>query len=183
MGFLLSVICLSTVFTDCLLAGDVGNQLQSLHREIGNNLIKIKKENPQSQPLVYSVLDQLGKYHSFSKSVITKKNKYKSLFKSERGTSESLRKKVAHMETKLDKMKGVIIDASDKLKDTLAREKEDFSREKERFEGEKQLLVVKIEELTRERDSLIQEKDSVEKVVEAPEKPIINRRLKAIAAA
>ena len=45
-----------------LRGGVTQNKLQALHLEIGNSLIRIKKEYPKAQQAVYTALDKLGKY-------------------------------------------------------------------------------------------------------------------------
>lgn len=174
--FLLSVVCMTTVSFGGLSGESSADELQSLHREIGSKLIKIKKENPQAQPLVYSVLDQLGRYHSVSKNVLAKKHTYKSLFKTEQKSNEFLKKQITEMEEKIDKMKKAIVEASDKLKkdfatvNELKQQKETLAKEKERFEIEKQELISERDALIRERDELLQGKESGEKVATARRK-------------
>lgn len=147
-------------------AGEATEKLQTLHREIGNNLLRIKKEVPQTQPIVYSVLDQLGKYHCVSKSVLEKKKRYKRLLNTEKSRSKVLESKLIDMESKFEKMKKVIIDANDKLKkdsfsaselkeqrDAIAKEREEFLKEKELFEHEKSQLVEARETILRDRNA------------------------------
>jgi nitrous oxide reductase len=161
--------------------------LQSLHREIGNKLIKIKKANPQSQTLVYSILDQLGRYHSVSKRLVEKKRKYKKLFKKERKSGSELKRKVTKMEEKVEKMKKVIIEVSDRLKKDftpvgeLKVQKEKFFKEKEQLVQDKNLLTVERDSLVRERDALVRERDALAREKDILEKKGVARGMMATA--
>jgi chromosome segregation ATPase len=137
-----------------LWSGQGDRKLQVLHREIGNKLMRIKKNHPQSQSVVYSILDKLGQYHSVSKHVLKKKRKYKQLLKTESENSKTLQEEVERMEQRISKMKRLIIEASDKLKkdlvavnelkeqkEKLVKEREMFLKEKEKFEFAKQQFM------------------------------------------
>jgi len=78
-------------------AGKSDRQLQKLYCKIGNDLIKIKKEHSQTQPLVYALLDQFGKYNSVAKVVSSKKGEYKRLLKAELATTETLKKDLSDL--------------------------------------------------------------------------------------
>lgn len=175
--FVLVSFCLSIVGGDTILnGGESAKSLQVLHREIGSKLVKIKKDHPKTQPVVYSVLDKLGKYHSVSKKILEKKNKYKKLFGEEIRTSENMKEKVTKLESRIEKMKKLILEASEKLKkdsltfaelqdrkDSFTKDKEKFKEEKERFEFEKKQILAERDALMRERDALVREKEFWEK--------------------
>ena len=92
----LSSVCgviLAFVFVGYGESGGSAQRLQGFQRQIGNDLIGIKKQHPNTQMQVYTVLDQLSKYYSFSKSIICKKKRYKKLLKNELAQTELLKKK------------------------------------------------------------------------------------------
>jgi len=133
--------------------------------------MRIKKENPKSQTLVYSVLDQLGKYYSLSKGLVAKKKEYKRLLKAELAQNDSLKKDTAVMQVKISKMKKVMFAVNDALKkdyanannvkeakDRLAREREEFIREKNRFAQERAQLIAERNALLREREELLRDR-------------------------
>jgi len=169
--------------------GVLKSELKNLHREIGNNLIKIKREYPRAQDTVYLVLDQLGKYYSFSKKIISKKKEYKKMLKDELERGEAAKKELAEFKTKMGKVKKVMLDASEKLKkdsekvsklkvekESLSKEKEKFLKEKELFEIEKQTLVSERDSLIRERDALVRERDAVVREKEILEKNVQRKK-------
>jgi len=166
--FLLYVlVALSMTFIFYGHSGERTKKLQAMHRQIGNNLIKIKKEHPQSQTLVYSLLDQLGKYYAFSKDLLGKKKEYKQLLNAELSNSEILKKDMGDMRKKMTKMKQVILSVHRKMKkdseraDKLEEEKELLAREKDAFLREKEKFEIEREQLIAERDTLFQERNAL----------------------
>jgi hypothetical protein len=166
-------------------SGNTTKKLQLLHREIGNSLIKIKKKHPKSQSLVYSILDKLSKYYSFSKELITKKKEYKKLLRAELVHNESLKNDSLSMRSNIDKMRTIMLKAKDKIKkettkvaeleehkNLLSKEKVSFLEAKKKFAREKQKLIDEKDSITRERDALIRERDAVTKEKEILEKSI-----------
>lgn len=158
---------------DCgyVMCGTSEDALQNLRRSIGSNLIKIKKDYPESKSIVYSTLDQLGRYHSLSKNTITKKDKYKRLYKKEQEGNKALKDEVSTMEKRVETMKKLIVEVNQKLKtdfvtvgelkeqrESFQREKEKFLQEKKQFEQVKRQLVEERDTLLRERDEMMQDK-------------------------
>lgn len=184
LGFLILGIIVFG-FTSKIGGGELKNELKTLHREIGNNLIKIKKEYPKTQDVVYSVLDQLGKYYSFSKKLISKKKEYKKLFKDEVSKGDIVKKELAKLKERMGKVKKVMIDASDKLKKDsekvvrLKEEKEALAKEKELFEVEKQALISQRDSLLRERDALVRERDAIAREKDMLEKGAPPKKVEA----
>lgn len=143
------------------------NELQSLHREIGNNLIRIKKDYPKSQTVVYSVLDKLGKYYSFSKELMTKKKEYKRQFTSEKKRADQLAKESEAMKEKIAKMSQVMRKVSRKIQneyvkvDEINDAKASLTKEREAFLQEKEELIREKEKLINERNALLQEREAI----------------------
>jgi len=164
--------------------GEKTKKLQLFHRQLGNNLIKIKKQHPQSQTLVYSLLDQLGKYYSFSKTLLAKKKEYKRLLKAELTSNEALQKRLNSSNGKIEKMKTAIISASGRLQQdaaqvaSLLKQKEEFAHAQQEFLKEKEFFTMEKEKLVSERDGLIRERDALvrERDALAREKDLLMQR-------
>ena len=163
VGTVFGIVC-SVIF---FFAGKAGSTetLQTLHRQIGNELIQVKKKHPESQTLVYSLLDQLSKYYSFSKSVLTKKHEYKKLLKSEVSRNEELQKNLALTKNKMEKMKTAALSVSKRIRTDFSRaikwkeEREILSKKKSQWDAERAALIHERDALARERDALVREKD------------------------
>ncbi|MBU1007873.1 hypothetical protein KKA53_02240 [Candidatus Dependentiae bacterium] len=148
-------------------SGERTKKLQVLHRQIGNNLIKIKKTHPRSQTLIFSVLDQLGKYHELSKGLVEKKKKYKQLLRAELTSGEQLKRDSEEMKTKMAKMKKMILLVHKKMKkdevftERLQKEKAALDGEREQFMKVKEKFDMEREKLQQERDALLQERNEL----------------------
>jgi hypothetical protein len=146
--------------------GSIG-KLQSLHRKIGNDLIAIKKKYPGSQMEVYSLLDQMSKYYTFSKSSLLKKKKYKKLLKDEIAQNERLKNDDIETRKRLKKVKEAAIFVGRRLKQgfgkakKLNEEKEFLSKELLALKSEKEKWIEEKNALIRERDELIRERDAI----------------------
>lgn len=136
----------------------INQQMSSLHREIGSNLIHIKKQHPAVQSVVFAILDQLGKYHAISRKLSKQKKKYKTRCEKAEERCTSLKKKVVTLESKIEKMKKLVVDASDRLqRDSSAirhfneeklrfeQEREEFAKEKEEFENAKKQMLEEVD--------------------------------------
>ena len=140
-------------------ASNSDRQLQKLYCKIGNDLIKIKKEHPQTQPLVYALLDQFGKYNSVAKIVSSKKGEYKRLLKAELVTTEILKKDISDLSEKVSDMKKVLLVADKKLRKD-SEQVNDLVEQKNALAKEKEQLVAQRDSLLSERDSLVQEREN-----------------------
>jgi len=165
---LLWAACLSLFFTlSDLFAGGGTKKLQMFHRKIGNGLIKIKKIHPDSQSLIYSLLDQMSKYYSFSKEIFAKKDEYKKLLQAELASSDTLQKENEAINGKMTKMKKAVLFVNNKVEkeageiETLRQKNKKLEQVNDELEVERDRLVVEKGALCRERDALIREKDAL----------------------
>ena len=152
-------------------------KLQEFQRQIGNDLIGIKKQYPNTQMQVYTVLDQLSKYYSFSKNLISKKKRYKKLLQTELSNNELLKKNIGEMRKNEKKMKRAISAASKKLKSNdsdsqkLKQERDTLISEKEKWELERNSLLQERDVLAQERDAIAHEKEEKANSTSAPRSP------------
>lgn len=172
-NLLSSMMTLFTLF-GYVYCGQTVEQLQELHKKIGGDLIKIRKEEPKLQPLVYSLLDQVGKFYSLSKEIVGKKKDYKRLFTVEKSARKLLRKEATNLQSllkqtneKFDQMDKKLkqdsenFEALTKHKDELVKEKENFVLSQKNFEQEKQNLIQERDVLAREKEDLVRERDAL----------------------
>jgi hypothetical protein len=176
----LCIVCVVILaFASVCLGGSRGSikRLQEFQRQIGSDLIGIKKQHPNTQMQVYTVLDQLSKYYSFSKNIVSKKKRYKKLLKNELAQTELLKKNIGEIKNKLYKMKRAMVVASEKLRsnhadsEKLKQERDALIREKEKWEVEQNALVQERNMIAQERDALVQDKEQKENSTSAPISP------------
>jgi hypothetical protein len=128
-------------------------QIQQLYSKINNELLTIRKEHPDSQKTIYSVLDQVCKMYSVSKSVIERKKTLKHTLSNEKNTLRvknlSIAQKLKTLEDELDSTKQNFSSTSktaqqkDLLIAQLTKEKAQLLNEKAKLEEEKKQLLLK----------------------------------------
>lgn len=79
-SFIYNFIILS-IISNSILASKSQEVIQKLHKNIGDDLLSIKKEFPPSQSKVYTALDQVCKIYQIAKKNIEKKRKFKEIIK------------------------------------------------------------------------------------------------------
>jgi hypothetical protein len=149
-------------------------QLQELHKGIGENLISIRREHAGAQTTIYSLFDQVGKLYTLSKVSIEKKSMYKKLFKKEKAQVEFLKremlsfkglasdfKKQAAASEKELKFREINLSKLEKEREQITKEHEKFKMVTNEFEKEKYELTQERDSLLRERDALMHERDSL----------------------
>jgi len=149
-------------------------RLQDLYRNIGDNLITIRKDYAGTQSTIYFLLDQVGKLYTISKKSLDDRSQYKRLFKKERARSGLFKKEAINakkkmfglqnkhllFERKLQKNQGVITKIVSE-RDRLSKEQEDLKVMTHEFDKEKYSLTQERDSLIRERNALLRERDLV----------------------
>ncbi|MCF7799798.1 tektin family protein [Candidatus Babeliales bacterium] len=79
-SFIYNFIILS-IISNSIFASKSQEFIQKLHKNIGDDLLSIKKEFPPSQSKVYTTLDQVCKIYQVAKKNIEKKRKLKEIIK------------------------------------------------------------------------------------------------------
>jgi hypothetical protein len=133
-------------------------QIQQLYSKINNDLLAIRKEHPDSQKTVYSVLDQVCKMYSVSKSVIERKKALKHSAANEKNALRvknlAMAQKVKNLEDELGSTKENANSSSktaqqkDSVISQLTKEKAQLLNEKNRLEEEKKQLLLKMQNPT-----------------------------------
>lgn len=163
MLLLLAVLIISTQQT---IAKKTEIQISKIYNNVSKDLLSLKKEHPQTQPKVYSLLDQVCKMYKLSKNSIGKKkllknklstsNKESSILKVENLTLKTNIKKLI---TKLNLTKKDLETKTKKLtKNNLMltivnKEKESMQGQlKELQEEQKQLILKTSEEFRNDKN-------------------------------
>ena len=145
-----------------LYSGVSTNKINDYHVGIGNKLIKLKKDFPVTEQVAYSLLDQFGKYSSFSRSLIQKKKNYKKLLKEEIETSERLKKEINKLSEKISDMKNKNLEASKKFNEIFEQFKTRFKNKGKELKDRNKI----IEDLNKQFQDLIVERDSLKNLLE-----------------
>lgn len=82
------------------------DKLASLYKHVGDELVSIRKEFPQSQRKVYMVLDKIDQLYNASKLSCEKKRRFKELLKTRDKENSSLNNEVIVLKSELDAVNG-----------------------------------------------------------------------------
>lgn len=136
-------------------------QMQALHKEIGNELMSIRKEFTAAQPKVYSLLDQINKMYNLAKVSIEKKHKLK----------VDLNNKIAEnqkIHEDLNSLKSKLHDTELEL-DKYSKKFASLDKELQIEKVQSAILSREKKELTQERHELenkiVQDKDSKKEII------------------
>mgnify|MGYP005628644743 CR=1 FL=1 len=160
----IAVVALSFCYSTTVF-GISSEALQALHKKIGGDLMLIRKQHSDMQPVIYGLLDRVGQLYTASKRVLLKKNKYKLLFKNEYLQAVELNKSLVAFKKESEKLQEKVKSSTEQLQQRtrdsvkLSQAKESLEREKELFLQMKDEFEQQRVELVRERDALLQERD------------------------
>jgi hypothetical protein len=118
------------------------SNIQDLYKNIGDQLVSIREQFPESQPKIYAVLDQIGKLYSLAKNKREEVHHIKELIKTRDLENIALQNEVITLKSELDITQMKI----DETSRTLAQERARSFKLAE----EKQKLVVEKEKETQE---------------------------------
>lgn len=156
-------------------------QLQSIYKQITNELISIRKEFAGAQPRVYTVLDHIDKMNNLAKTSYQKRhaleaqiNSTSSNAKSLREENKSLKAEISTLKQKLDVTTKFLENTSNQLNSEQQRAAK-HSKEKKELQGK--IAQVEQEKNIKSLDEKIKEK--VSKTVEAE----VAAQLKSLTAA
>ncbi|MFC1894613.1 hypothetical protein ACFLYH_01550 [Candidatus Dependentiae bacterium] len=150
------IVFLYSLFTNMIVASQTEQTIQLLHNKINKDLLSIKKEYPKTQPVIYSLLDQVCKLYQISKSAIAGKKKLKTSIQSQelenrliKGENSNLKNELAELKKDLLSTQQNISSIAKKLeqKNLLlsikTKEQQKLVIEKERLETEKKVYIKK----------------------------------------
>ncbi len=93
-------------------------QAQTIHREIGKNLVQIRRESPTFQPKIYTLLDLSGQLYKLLNISQQKKTKIKLAMYEEKQFRLSLENDNEKLKTEMDKLKQNLKEENSKLSES-----------------------------------------------------------------
>ena len=106
-------------------------QMHDLYKNIGNDLMYIRKEITAAQPKVYSILDQVDKMYNLAKVTAEKQHNLNAMLKNQSSESNKLYAEINTLKSKIAANEEELINTRKKLEYTnnaLEKEKANISR-------------------------------------------------------
>lgn len=154
--------------------------VQQLHNKISNDLLSIRKEYPKSQPVVYSVLDQVCKIYQISKSAIEGKKRLKETIKTRdlenkllKGENLTLKNEISSLQNELGSTQQNLTSIAKKLEQKnmvinfMAKEKQKLAIEKEKLEEEKKTFLKESKNNNNGQNSIVNINNQPEKITQS----------------
>ena len=181
---IITLICflflLSSTRTFNLFAQQAEEVVQHLHNKISNDLLNIRKEYPKSQPVVYSVLDQVCKIYQISKSAIDGKKKLKEKFKTKelenkllKGENSTLKNEISSLKNELGSTQQNLTSIAKKLEqknmaiNLMAKERQKLAIEKEKLEEEKKTFLKESKNNSNDQNNITNATNHQEKITQS----------------
>jgi len=126
-------------------------QAQTIHREIGKNLVQIRRESPTFQPKIYTLLDLSGQLYKLLNTSQQKKEKIKLAMHEEKQFRLSLENDNEKLKTEIDKLKQSLKEENYKLSEShhhselLKKEKSELLKKQDLKEKEYLTRVKELE--------------------------------------
>ncbi|KKQ33057.1 MAG: hypothetical protein US49_C0003G0085 [candidate division TM6 bacterium GW2011_GWF2_37_49] len=140
-------------FIYCSLVAKTLEQMQVLHKDIGNELMSIRKEFTAAQPKIYSLLDQINRMYNLAKVSLEKKHQLKIDLKNKIVENQKIQSDLNLLKTKLHEAEA---------------ERDKYSKSFTSLNKELQIEKVQSAILSREKKELDQEKHELQnKIIDA----------------
>ncbi len=149
--FLILIMSVLNIFS---LSSQKDDDIQSLHNKISKELLSIRKEYPQTQPTVYSLLDQVCKIYHISKDSLEKKRVLKEMVQDKEIENKLLKSENSTLKHEISSLKNEFnstlknfssiskkLEQKNNLINMMAKEKQKIASEKARLEEERKLLL------------------------------------------
>lgn len=133
--------------------GEVLYQAQTLHREIGKNLVQIRRENPSFQSTIYTLLDQVGQLYKITNISLQKKRKIKLATQEEKQFRIFLENDNEKLKTEIIKLKQSIKEEKHKLTESyrhitsLTKEKSELLKKKNEQDVKEKEYLARVKKL------------------------------------
>ncbi len=141
-----------------LQSGKTSEQMGTLYKDIGSELIDIRKSNPHLQATVYSLLDQVGKMYRLSTETISKKKTARLAVKEQKETlitvkneNENLRGAIGKLKSDMD-VNGVQMVVNKQQVDSLTKEAEVLRKKVAEFDMREKALITRVKEIEHAAD-------------------------------
>ncbi|MBD3231997.1 hypothetical protein GF322_05070 [Candidatus Dependentiae bacterium] len=130
------------------------NDIQTLHKSISDELLNLRKQYPQTQPIVYSLLDQVCKMYRVSKNALEKKSNLKQIVKNKTIENKLLKSENLNLKNELNSLKNELnanlknlnsvakkLEQKNTMLSMLTKEKQKILNEKSKLEEEKKIFL------------------------------------------
>lgn len=145
-------------------------QMQDLYKNIGDDLMCIRKEFSATQPKVYAVLDRIDKMYNLAKIAAEKKNKYKDVLKNQGAETQKLYEEIAALKTKLSTTESELMSAHKSLEDAAKAVQDEkdqalkLSREKSKISKEQHELQMQVNKLKSDKEKKPEPKELLHEI-------------------
>jgi phosphoglycerate-specific signal transduction histidine kinase len=143
LGILVELACINYSFCNTKIL----EQIQILHKDIGSDLMSIRKEFTAAQPKVYSLLDRIDKMYNLAKVAAEKKDLIKTELKNKISENKRLQSELSNLKIKIL---------------TAEKELENSSKKFTSLNKELQVERVQTAILSREKKEISQEKNELQ---------------------
>ena len=146
-------IALAMVGGACFRVDATGDEVNNLYRDIGKELITIRKDNPALQTTVYSLLDQVGKLYRAANTALQEKERSVQIAHEDREATFLLRGENEKLKAELGKLHGdlqvknVEVAKAQQQMSVLGREQEELRRAASEGEAKRQEFESRVKAL------------------------------------
>lgn len=144
------LLCFNHIF-----AGQTTQAIQGLHKQIGEKLIKIRKESPRYQAEIYEILDHVGKLTRLSNIALEKKKEMKRASRQEREMrfalkveNEKLKSSISELTQEI-KVEHLRLAENEKQLNVLSKEKQKLMQKNQEYSSREQEYEAKMKVLAK----------------------------------
>jgi chromosome segregation ATPase len=143
----IKILLILIALSFCSVISKTIEQMQLLHKEIGNDLMSIRKEFTAVQPKIYSLLDRIDRMYNVAKTAVEKKRELKNELKNKVSENKKILTELNSLKIKLSETENALENSTKK-----------FTSINKELELEKVQSAI----LSREKKELAQEKDDLQ---------------------
>lgn len=136
--------------------------VQELHKNVGNSLLTIRKQYPESQTQVYSTIDQISKLCDISKKQYNKRKELKTALAQEKETSAKLKQRLDTVAHKLLAAQQEVENRTQRLNALKDQQEKELLAQQERAQQEKLAATNKVIPTPVEQTSLTETPSTTE---------------------
>jgi len=149
------VILVVSIFLACTgcRAGEISTQLQSLHRDIGKELVEMRRSHPELQKPIYTLLDEVGSLYRLSNKALATKKKFKLALREEQDMRVTLQKDNDGLKSQTSGFKKTLDQENNRVSyyqqqiNDLTKERDELAAKKSEFENKERDYLVRIKAL------------------------------------
>lgn len=156
------VLCICLVMSTLVNARHALDTVQELHKNVGNSLLTIRKQYPESQTQVYSTIDQISKLCDISKKQYNKRKELKTALAQEKETSAKLKQRLDTVAHKLLAAQQEVENRTQRLNALKDQQEKELLAQQERAQQEKLAATNKVIPTPVEQTSLTETPSTTE---------------------